>query len=171
MANAFAKNVLIGAGIAATISGLAFWGVYSREPRNDSPSRAPAEVRPAPVSPPAQRAPLKPYGGEIEIDVIANAQNDELSDGITLRFNRTTQLTFARYLPVFYDIPGIQLAPVALYPSVTPERSMSSVRTTFGRPESIDGKVLYILGTDPQTRKQVLLYKTPLNTGQKRADK
>lgn len=155
------KGVVLGTGIAAIVGGLAYWSAQQpAQPERVYPPRGPGEVRPAPIEQRPQYGPANPaVKGTIGFTILANAQNDTLSDGIELEFDRPAQQDLAQYAPVHYVIRGVTMQPVQLYP----ENGMSRATTTFPQPLSLDGKVLQLYGTDRATRQQKTLFEMQLH--------
>jgi hypothetical protein len=141
------NTVIMGAGIAAVVGGLAYWSsLQPPQLERSYPPRAPGEVRPAPV----YRIP----SGDVRVDMIPPQAPVERSQGVLVMVQEKHLQSLAQYAPVWYEITGLKNFKVSL--PVDHGQSLAAVQ--FTAPISLENKVLTIYGMDPATKQRVALF-------------
>jgi hypothetical protein len=125
---------------------------FAAAPRNESsleksyPTRAPGEVRPAPV--------YHIPSNDVFVDMIPPGESIENSRGVLVRLNERHVQSLAQYAPVWYEITGLKNFKV----SIPVDKGQSLAAVEFASQLSLEGKTLMIFGMDPHTQQRATLF-------------
>jgi len=124
--------------------------VYFLWPARGQP-QASQEQRQA-VAPHAHRRVQLSQRYPLGIDIVGPAIDDRVQ-GIGVVIPRAAHQELAQYLPVWYEISGLN----RLRTTIPIEQFKDRAYTRFTSPLSIDGRTLTLYGIDPETRETVIL--------------